>query len=121
MIFLQLNRLDIGEGHVISVTKASFGNKTIDGSKDTNAEASSDAPMKSDAKVQFMKSSEQLHSVTVTNSDLDTTIMNIEKIKPHIPPESEMDRYPIVIIFNGYDIKQALSDDVYVNTIQVSC
>jgi hypothetical protein len=43
-----------------------------------------------------------------------------ESIRAHVPIESEMDKYPVVLIFNGYDVKQALVDEVYVNTVEVS-
>ncbi len=63
--------------------------------------------------VQFEKSANVLQSVTIQ------PIVNLENIKPQIPSESEVDAYPIVLIFNGYDMNKALNDEVYVNTVEV--
>lgn len=117
-----MNKLDIGDGHIISVVKADFGNKTNPVEKQSFVKADSSHDMVHDGGMHFMKATTGgLHTVEAMDSKLKQSLQaSHQEILQFIPPECEADKHALVVIFNAYDALRADNDDSYVESIEAS-
>jgi hypothetical protein len=110
-----LNKLNIGDGHILRVVKADFKAK-VEGVSEELSDSKSTFATES-KNIQFTKSTHTLKSVDL--QALPALEIDIKEIRKYIPTICELEKYPVVVAFNTYDETMALHDEGYATNIEV--